>query len=567
MVPIPAVGDAMNGSSVAGPGQFRRAALDSVFLACVVALSLVLYVRRLGFYSDDWSWLAVCSMSTDQSLVGILRSLYAFDIFWARPVQVLHIGGLYSLFGLDPLGYHLVNAALQVSTVILFSAALRELGLPRTLTLAVPVVYALLPHYSTDRFWFLASIANLSMALYFLSLYANLRALRTRSVGAWGWTLLGVGCLLASTLAYEAPLPLFILNPALVWYRARRLSRSAADRRAMGARVAMLDGSTTLALLLVIAFKVLVTTRLGDPIGLVEQAILVASIAKQAVVMNFGEEGLGLAPTVWSILRNHPDGPILALAGAAGLGVFGYLLRSTDPSTPASLDRRSMVGLIAAGLVVFGLAYTIFVPNAAITFVANGLGNRIVIAAAAGVALVMVGALGWASTLLAPEQLRRCLFCGLVALLCASGFLIDNTLAKFWIAAYDQQQAILADILEHDPDLRGGKTLFLDGACPYVGPAPVFAYGWDLTGALQLAYRDDTLRADIVTPLLKIGEAGLSTVHDREYLYPYGKLFVYHAGLHLTHQLIDTQAARAYFETVSPDLGSSCPGYIFTFAP
>jgi MFS family permease len=61
--------------------------------------------------------------------------------------------GLYSLFQLEPLGYHVVNIAVLAATAVLFYLSLRRLGIPRFLTLTIPLVFALLPHYSTDRFW------------------------------------------------------------------------------------------------------------------------------------------------------------------------------------------------------------------------------------------------------------------------------------------------------------------------------------------------------------------------------------------------------------------------------
>lgn len=106
---------------------------------------------------------------------------------------------------------------------LLFYITLRELGQPRLLTLTVPLVYVLLPHYSTDRFWIAAFQANLSIALYFLSLYADLRVLQAQAARMWTWKLLSIACLLGSTLAYEVVLPLFLLNVVLVWYRARKL--------------------------------------------------------------------------------------------------------------------------------------------------------------------------------------------------------------------------------------------------------------------------------------------------------------------------------------------------------
>jgi len=93
------------------------------------------------------------------------------------------------------------------------------------LSLAVVVVYASLPHYSTDRFWYAAAQANLSMTLYFFSSYCDLRELRSRGVRALAWKAGAVLALFASTLAYEVFMPLFLLNPVLLAFYRKRLQQ------------------------------------------------------------------------------------------------------------------------------------------------------------------------------------------------------------------------------------------------------------------------------------------------------------------------------------------------------
>ncbi|MDH4135567.1 MAG: hypothetical protein OEW09_02465, partial [Anaerolineae bacterium] len=170
--------------------------------------------------------------------------------------------------------------------------------------------------------------------------------------------------------------------------------------------------------------------------------------------------------------------------------------------------------------------------------------------------------IGWVSTFLPSGQLRRCFFCMVVALLCTSGFLVINTIASFWIAAYRQEQEVLADIRQQFPTLPAGSTLILDGVCPYVGPAIVFERNWDLTGALLMVYRDDSLRADVVTPSLEVTEDGLTkSLYCGAIVnhHPYKKLFVYHVGRKMTYPLPDAEAARLYFRTFNPDHSNGCP--------
>jgi hypothetical protein len=103
-------------------------------------------------------------------------------------------------------------------------------------------------------------------------------------------------------------------------------------------------------------------------------------------------------------------------------------------------------------------------------------------------------------------------------------------------------------------------TLILDGICPYVGPAIVFDASWDLAGALRIMYGDDTIRADVVTPNLRVEETGLKvSTYGVVTEYPYRRLLVYHAGLRRHFAFDDADAARRYFQIHNPTQNSHCP--------
>ena len=91
------------------------------------------------------------AFSSDQSLVGLYDSVRPAT--GQRPLQALIFATLYRLFGLDPLGYHLVNAGMLVAIAVLLYLVMRELRLPRLLCVGIPLVYSILPHYATNRFW------------------------------------------------------------------------------------------------------------------------------------------------------------------------------------------------------------------------------------------------------------------------------------------------------------------------------------------------------------------------------------------------------------------------------
>jgi hypothetical protein len=545
---------------VAPANLAREIVHDCVFLGVSVLLSLILYVQYLGFYSDDWAFLMLLNTSSDQSFSGLCKALYLGDVvIRQRPTQVLYLAGLYWLFGLHPLGYHLANAAMLLWSTLLFYLVLRELQQPRPFALVLPLVYMLLPHYSTDRFWVAAFQATLSIALYFLSLYADLRMLRDRLAHRWGWKLLGVLSLLGSGLSYEVTLPLFLLiNPFLIWYRARQIYGPDLGKPFMRANRAVLLGCNLIALAGVVVYKALVTVRVNVEIDFVSHII---GLVTGAFRVSYGSYGIGLPYIVWWILRNNPDWMMLAVATVLGLVTFAYLLRVMIPPEFQLLSRTLWLKFVGFGLVVFGLGYAIFLVNADVWFTSASLGNRIAIAAALGVAIVLMSTLGWMSALLPTEQLRKSVFCLLITLLCIAGFLINNTLASFWRTAYGRQQEIIRDIRQNIPTLSPGSILILDGTCLEHGGAYIFTGGRDIAGVMIIAYHDKSLRATAILQEPKIGEQGVMIfTYRRETYYPYSeKLLLYNAGEKRVYQLTDATAARHYFQHSHFNPDEDCP--------
>jgi hypothetical protein len=81
-----------------------------------------------------------------------------------RPLYVVLLASSYRLFGLQPLGYHLVNHAFFIVAAVLCCLTLREERWSRAVSLSVAAVFVFLPNYSTDRFWIAACHGRLLRA-------------------------------------------------------------------------------------------------------------------------------------------------------------------------------------------------------------------------------------------------------------------------------------------------------------------------------------------------------------------------------------------------------------------
>jgi hypothetical protein len=534
----------------------HRLGRDALLLVALVLLSVSPYVGEIGFYSDDWAFLSSFSTAQDPSLLGTYRSAIS-PVTAMRPAGVLYLAGLYKLFGLRPFGYHAANAAVLATAVVLLYLVLRELELRRSTGFAAAAVFGTLPHYCTDRFWMSALPIVLSTALYLLSLYATLRSTRERV--AWGWKGLAWASLLGCLLAYELFLPLFVVNLLLLAGRLRRM-RAAGAGPGRGA-VAVLLGGDLAALAGVALFKVATTSRLyaWDASW---HLPWFARLFKDALFISFGRYGWELPGRAARLLMERIGGTDLLAAACIGLLVAVWLYRA-EAVEPGSVARRLGFKVAAAGLVVFFLGYAIFLTNANAYITATGIANRIAIASALGVALVFVGGLrALSGSLPVSAAWRRGGFALAIAFLCTAGSLVNSAIASYWIAAYDTEREVLRAVRERFPSLPSGSTLILDGICPYQGPAIVFESNWDLAGALAVQYGDYSLKADVVTPHLKVEPGGLSTLlYGSHYShYPYGeRLLVYHPDRNQVHAMTDIQAARAYFERDDPDLSRGCP--------
>lgn len=529
------------------PYANRRPVLLSIAFLCSIALlSVALYVPHLGFYSDDWHFLSLLKNSQDQSFGGLFQSLMADHNVRVRPVQVLTLVALYRCFDLSPLGYHVCNAMLLTAMAIMLFLLLRELKLPWILAVALPAVYILLPHYSTDRFWIAAMQANISMVCYFISFYAVVRSLRS----GWLWLVVGVLSTLVSVLSYEVAVPLFALIAIDVLWRGK-FSRRARLAAAL----------TFLAVLGCFIFKLAINQRpVMHPGTLWRHA---AWLVHQAVFIDFYQLGIAYPRVFFKALVYHFDFSVFAAAVAIGLLVF-FFLRWSIASQLETISQITWKRVIAAGFAVFILGYTIFFSTDQVSFHKTGVANRTSIAAALGIALCFLGIAGYFSTKLAP-RLRIPAFSFLVSLICASGALINDTLAQYWVQGYEEERVVIQKIANHHFSMNLGGSFLVDGICPYIGPAPILESWWEVSGIAQLLFHRPDLNGDAISSRIRwTRDALITDIYGEEKSYPYGSRFVlYNVALDrmfVIHNSAEMERYRKDSAKFSA-MNMGCPGY------
>ncbi|HVT44044.1 MAG TPA: hypothetical protein VMT00_06615 [Thermoanaerobaculia bacterium] len=524
--PVPgAPSNRTTAGSGSSTGRQRRFAAP--FLVCVILASVVPYVAKLGFYGDDWSFLAAMRYGSGESISDLVSTLLETragkDL---RFVQGILLAVPYKLFGMEPFGYHLVIALLLVVTGLLAWMVLEELTGSRAFSLATALIYLLLPHYSTDRFWIAAIQVPASMAFYLLSVYCILRLLRPVRHRTIFFVIAGVSIVL-SGFSYETALPLALLGPGLVWIASRRREPRSAEQ---SVKPAFACSVVVLMLAMgVLASKATVSERVSGSGSFASQAVENARHAlgtdhhpashglalRRAFVVGFGLYGVLLpesAADAWQAARFRPANLIALLVVLAAI-VAGLWLAASQHVLP---PRSTLLLLIAVGLLIFLFGYAVFLFNRGVMHTPTGVGNRTAMAAAFGAALVFAATLALVASSLA-SRLRALFFAATVAAVCAFGLMTTLAISVFWIDARDQAETVLQAIESARLPLEPGSTLIVGGFCPYAGPAIVFDAPWDLEAALRLRLGMPGLRADVVTARMAVEDEGLvSNVAYRE---------------------------------------------------
>jgi hypothetical protein len=512
-------------------------AADCVFLAALSLVSSLWYVGRLGFYSDDWGMFAAFQLPPGQSIAAIVRKS-----FMDRPAQGFYYNLLYRTFGLSPPGYHVVNAAVLACVTALLFVVLRRLRLPRAMAFGAALIYVMLPTYSTDRFWFAAFAAPLSMLFGLISLLADLEAAGRRGVAFTAHRLGAIAALMVSVLLYEIALPFLFLSPLIV----RRMKRS---------RHFLSMTAVNWTLLSAIAiYKVKTSPRLHAPDGV---PALVWSIARNlfrpgfrdgdyglnlraAFNVHFGDYGFRLPATVWSLHQTHPLPWLPMAALAIGAGVFLYAR-----TIASDFSLRRSLALAVSGAGVFLVGYSMFLTNKAIQITPTGIGSRTSMGAALGAAMVIAGLFSVIAGGF-PSRARSSAFAALLGGYAGGGFFVIATLSSFWIDTYAIELNVENDLVRHVGRLPSGTTLLLAGICSYNGPGIVFESDWDLSGALRLHYGDRTLSADVLRPgYYRVTDDGIATIlYEGEDDYDFSpSLLLYDARRKTTRALTDKATA------------------------
>ena len=478
-----------------------------------------------------------------------------------RPVLTAYMVLDFKAFGGNGPAHGVMGAALLGAAVVFLYLVLRELNMERPVALAIAAVYGMLPHDSVIRFWFMSQQAIISIVFALAGIYAMLRSIRPAVRYSGLWIAVSLGCFILSFLSYEVGVGLIAASIAgIVWrrYREARLS-------GRGLRTLAGIGVMVVVLLIVGVFKMRMQDRIVYHHHLLRflgrLGAMAAHTGAQALKFNFWAYLLRM-PWVIAHMWQHSalGATATAVAVAIACAVAAYLWRIMGPGD--TLNRRSCLLLMAAGLVVFLLGILLFMRDLTWDYAAPGEGDRISVAAALGAALILVALVGLFSSIWKRPSIRILTFSILVGLACGLNSLAVSGIGYYWDDAAAKQKVILQSIRANVRGLPQNSVLLLDGFCRYSGSGPVFETDWDASGAVDVTLGDYSLHSDVISRNAHFGATAVDTTMyaGPEGHYPYAEhLFVYNVKTQTLQRLDSQQAALTYLRTMNPTGDSGCP--------
>lgn len=460
----------------------REVLLVLPVLLLVAAAALGPYIAGGGFFLDDWADSAGTLYTPGGRTVGHVLS-YFNNLFEYRPVLVVYTPLKYSLLGTS-ITLNLVWVTfMTVLVALLVYTILRTVGVPWVHAGLIAVLTLVYPWYDSLRFWAGTNPPLLGVFIAFLGIQVALIGVIRRS---WRWHAAALVIYLLSVLAYELTAPVIVaagfLYVMMMGFRPA-LSRWAAD------------------VVVVVAGLLWVGTHTDRPVsGFSNDLDHLGEIVKGGRDM--------IAWTFYPLGSSPRTGLVFAAAGLVLVGgTIVYLRRRRGQAAPEEgWGMREWLLLGGAGLAVAALGWVMFIPaDPYYTPSVFGATNRVnalsgyglVVLAYAVVAFGVAAASLW-------QPLRRWatpLTIVLMVLLGVAWVHVLERHARSWEAAYEAERTALDRIEKQYPDLEAGSTLFASNYPSWQAlGVPIFAYSWDLNGAVQDEYETSDISASPVLP-------------------------------------------------------------------
>jgi len=212
-------------------GRSYDASLCQVAVAALllVAISILAFQPGLAgefVWDDDLLLIDHANYRSPELILSSLRSLFIISPSYFRPLGYMSFFLDYSLFGAEPIWYHLENLTLHISTTLLVLLLLLKLNITLWRATAITAFFAIHPS-RVESVIFISSRFDLLAALYFTAGLLVHRSSFHRQSWGYRWTavFLFVMALLAKEMAVTLPAVAWLCD-RFVWPKSLASRRS-----------------------------------------------------------------------------------------------------------------------------------------------------------------------------------------------------------------------------------------------------------------------------------------------------------------------------------------------------
>jgi len=462
-----------------------------LYLLLLEALTFGDILPKIGFYLDDWNMVSQLYFGPQQLWSMIGTYFFGDPKIIVRPVEVPHFISMFWLFRLEPIGYHIVNAFMEVMTAWLAYVVLYRLSASRLLSLLATVVFLLYPIHDSTHYWIVASSATLSLMLYMASLWCNIEgAARSNK------TLMTLGylCFAISIFNYECYLPLFPFSVACALY-------VTADRKRFVARGFLQSIPYVLAIAAVFAYGRWLVPLLGtawvhgaeiNPSNIIHTVVRGVQVSITAEPFQFLGDRL-FRDGVWSRPRAWLAIVPACLVGCVLLAAFAK----------EQVSRAKVLLMALSGFVVVLLSFTIFGLNSEYEPTLSTFVNRINYAAAFGAGMLFAAILYLMSTARTGRFQQAILSLALIGFVLFA-MLGNWAMSRPWTLSWMMQKHVRQVVLDNRSAFKSGDTIMLMNSPRYLMWSPVFDGAWDFQNMVRLTLNDSKINGGVVSERLEV---------------------------------------------------------------
>ena len=485
---------------------------SDLFLLGVLILLEVLvfapFVGKIGFYLDDWTMVSLLH-GGPQDIGGAFANYFFNDPkVIIRPVEVLHFGLLYLIFGTRPLGYHLVNGFFEICVCALLYFALKRFTGSRFLAFASTAAFILYPIRDSTHYWILCSSVSLSLALYLGSLILSLKGLDEKRIGLY--TAAAVPFAI-SLFNYEVFMPFACVSSLCVLLVSLRSQGVAGSiRQAIYSFIPLFVSALAL-----FGYQRFIVPRLGigflhkvefDPGQVLHVIAAGAGISNIFSALPFFQEQV-------SILLMHPlsTGEVLSLAVILAVSALTSFILLTAEA--GSVPLRTMAELAIVGVVSIVTSLAIFGLNNQYEPTLLTLVNRIFTGASLGWCLIFSSLAMLAARLffrkvsnIEARKITVILISGLLSFACLYFTLVNWQLASPWVVSQRAQQDVIYLVRKMRGKIAHPDALLLTDFPRYVMWSPIFDGTWDFQSMVRIVLNDPKIRGGVVCDRLVVGK-------------------------------------------------------------